>query len=214
VALAGPLAWLELRPETKFEGTAPDLANIIAEVPAGWRAKQSLTDAIDPRWNPDTQAAYDTVVMRQYARDDGAEVTLLITWSRDGRLRAGHQQEICYGMSGFVINTVQSRALHIRAHPIAATAFGARRGEFIEDVVYWRVTGGQLDDGSQILWKRLRELRIALSGSLPDNVMVRVSTRRRADAPPSNAIEAFVDAFMQPLPMNDFKTLTGTQTAS
>jgi EpsI family protein len=216
--LALPLLWFELRPALGAGNPQPDLQAILAHEPAGWRARQKLEEVVDPRWSPATQAAYDTVVMRQFVRADGAEVTLLVTWSRDGRLRAGHDQEICYRAGGFAVSRMRTETLPAGAAGLGVTSFTGERGNFAEDVVYWRVTGGRLDPvesdkgelkGKDILVQRLHRLRHMLSGDVPDNVMVRVSTRRPAHMPPAQVNETFVKGLLQALGPSERQTILG-----
>lgn len=217
--LALPLLWFELRPALGAGNPQPNLLAILAHEPAGWRARQVLSEVVDPRWSPATQAAYDTVVMRQFVRPaDGAEVTLLITWSRDGRLRAGHDQEACYRAGGFAVSGMRTGTLPAGAAGLGVTSFTGERGHFAEDVVYWRVTGGRLDavqsdkgelKGKDILVQRWRRLRHMLSGNVPDNVMVRVSTRRPAHMPPVQVNETFVEGLLQSLGPSERQTILG-----
>lgn len=217
--LALPLLWFELRPALGAGNPQPNLLAILAHEPAGWRARQEVDKVVDPRWSPATQAAYDTVVMRQFVRPaDGAEVTLLITWSRDGRLRAGHDQEACYRVGGFAVSGMRTGTLPAGAAGLGVTSFTGERGDLAEDVVYWRVTGGRLDvvqsdkgelKGKDILVQRWRQLRHMLSVNVPDNVMVRVSTRRPAHAPPGPANEAFVQGLLQALGPAERETILG-----
>lgn len=218
--LALPLLWFELRPALGAGNPQPDLLALLAHEPAGWRARQEVDKVVDPRWSPATQAAYDTVVMRQFVRPaDGAEVTLLITWSRDGRLRAGHDQEACYRAGGFAVSGIRTATLPADAAAgLDVTSFTGERGDLAEDVVYWRVTGGRLDavqsdkgelKGKDILVQRLHRLRSMLSGEVPDNVMVRVSTRRPAHVPPGQVNEAFVQGLLQALGPSERATILG-----
>ena len=218
VVLAVPLLWFELRPAPGAGNPQPDIQAILAHTPPGWRATQKLDEVIDPRWSPATQAAYDTVVMRQLVRSDGAEVTLLITWSRDGRLRAGHDQEACYRVAGFTVSGMRTGLLPASTARLGVTSFTGVRGNFAEDVVYWRVTGGTLDAvasdkselrGKDILVQRLHRLRHMLSGNVPDNVMVRVSTRRPAHMPPRLTNETFIQEFLQGLSSSELQTIIG-----
>ena len=208
LVLVLPLAWLEFGPKYRYEGPVPDLAAVIAREPAGWQAKPSLKDVIDPRWDAFAQAAYDSVVMRQYVLPDRSEVTLVLTWSRDGRQRAGHHQENCYRVQGFTVSDERKTVLPTSVKPLDATTFTARRESVVEEVVYWRVTGGVLES-SAISSRKLSRLRETMTRRIPENVMVRISTRRPANAVRAVTHEALVQTFLQSLKPADLAMLTG-----
>ena len=199
--LAAPVAWFELRSESGFAGQAPDLAAIAARAPAGWQVLPVSDNVV----SPSVQASYDQVLMRRFARRDGEEITLVLTWSRDGRLRAGHDQQVCYRAQGFVIASVGEADLPLANDAMKAIAFSGRRGDLVEDVMYWRITGGEFESGGNIWRHRLNEIGKTITGNIPDGLMVRVSSRRPADAPASTVNAAFVQAF--------FKSLTPAERA-
>ncbi len=199
VLLALPLLAVEWGLQHPRYAPKPDLVDLFAHAPAGWRMRQSGTEAVDPRWSPETLATYDLVLARQFARADGQEVTLMITWSREGYRNAGHDQEVCYGGLGFAIDRVSDTQLATALVSLPVKSFAARGAAFVEDVVYWRVTGGVLEQRRDALSRRLGQLRTGPWTDLADNLMVRVSSRRPLKSAPSALNPQFIDDYLRAL---------------
>lgn len=203
--LAAPIAWFELRSESRHMGPAPDLAAVAARAPQGWQALPVPDNVV----SPSVQASYDQVQMRRYALPGGEEIMLVLTWSRDGRVRAGHDQQVCYRAQGFVIASIDESALPLANSTVKAISFSGRRGDLVEDVVYWRVTGGKFEAGGSIWRHRLNEIGKTITGNIPDSLMVRVSSRRPANLPASTVNADFVQAFLKSLTPAERAQLVG-----
>ncbi|WP_295459039.1 exosortase C-terminal domain/associated protein EpsI [uncultured Thiodictyon sp.] len=213
VLLAAPQAWLEFRSDAGAADPPPDLAAIVARAPAGWH-DAAPAQVVDPREAAGARLFYDQVAVGQFAQPGAPAVTLVLTWSRDGFRRAGHEQEVCYRAQGFTVAGEQVTRLDAGGAQFPARVFNARRGEVVEDVLYWRVTGGKLDEGGREgvtdqLMLRLHTLRHIFTPGIPANLMVRVSHQRQAAAPPTSANAAFVRAFLGTLGPAGRDLLTG-----
>ena len=176
-----------------FTGAKPDIQSIIKQHPQGW---QPMTES-----TVNTQTtAYDLVVTQIYKRVDGKAVSIVITWSYDGLRRAGHPQEFCYNSQGFSVSTPKNSSVMVGGQKLDVVTFEGRSGGMIEDVIYWRVTGGIHDSALQTYIPKTQQLKVIpriLIGNFPDNLMVRVSTWRAATDPPSTVHIDYIKSYLQ-----------------
>lgn len=201
-----------------YSANPPDLGRLIDIHPEGWYLVSS--SASSPAWLSNAKSEYDTVSARTYRNADGQNVTIVMTWSRNGLQRAGHMQQLCYSSQGFSITGQQNIEIPIKSNRLKVTNFVASQvsGE-IEDVYYWRITGGKLirnilntglDDqrlSQRIL--RIREVFKYIFGEIPDNIMVRVSASRSDPDKPNILPVMYIKEYMKCLHDQDVKLLTG-----
>ena len=178
-----------------FKGAKPDLQNIIKQHPQGWQAIPGAT--VDPS----TQSTvYDLVASQIYKRADGKAASIVMTWSYDGFHRAGHAQEVCYNSQGFAVSTPRNSSVMVGGKKLDVVTFEGRNGGMIEDVIYWRVTGGIHDAELQENISRTQKFKQVpriLIGDFPNNLMVRVSTWRTASDPPSTVHIDYIKSYLQ-----------------
>ena len=188
-------------------GVKPDLKSIINLHPAGW---QPITgSSVDPNTQNST---YDLVVSQIYRRADGKAASIVITWSLDGIRRAGHPQEVCYNSQGFKVSAPTNSSFMVGSQKLDVVTFTGSHGNMVEDVIYWRVTGGRHDVAIHenfLLTHRFKEVANLLIGNIPDNIMVRASTWRNATDPPSTVHIDYIKSYLQSLNPKTRHFLTG-----
>ena len=185
----------------------PDLEKIIKQHPLGWKA--ILGSTVDPS---SQSTSYDQVATQIYKRIDGKTVSIVMTWSLDGFNRAGHPQEICYNSQGFSVSPPRNSSVLIGGQKLDFVTFSGRYGDMIEDVIYWRVTGGILDATLQeniTQMHRAKEVGQILIGDIPSNLMVRVSSWRHSSDPPSTVHIDYIKSYLQSVPPKTRHFLTG-----
>jgi len=198
---------VEIKQHPAYKGQKPDLERIITLHPDGWKAVAG--PVVDPQ---SLEYVYDVVVSQKYENVNGKVVMVSMTWSRDGIRRAGHPQEICFNASGFTVTLPRQVSIQAAGNKLDVIAFTGRQGDMVQDVVYWRVTGGKHDvrlDEKYLLTHRFREVASLLMGDIPDNLMVRVSMWRRESDPPSTAHIDYIKAYLQSVSPSTRLFLTG-----
>lgn len=125
---------------------------------------------------------YQQLLTRVYTRADGSAVMLLIAYggSQDGMIQI-HRPEVCYPASGFRLAKVEeqrtplSSHLHIPSRYIVAES-GLRR----EQLIYWTRLGQRFPRS----WseQKLAVIKENLEGTIPDGVLIRISTVAAGDA--------------------------------
>jgi hypothetical protein len=194
-------------------GSKPDLEKIINYHGDSWTSVG--VQILDPRWKNALANAYDEVVSHTMQRKDGQAVAVVMTWSRDGIRRPGHVQQICYQSSGCAVTSPHTLLLQTAAGVQSLVVFTARRENIVEDVAYWRVTGGTLDRpigdnylASHRLDMFIRFIRLML-GEIPDNYMVRVSTVRVDHDQPASVHLDYIKDFLEAIPLADRQRIMG-----
>ena len=178
-----------LRPAAKAAETGRSIA-LEEMVPAAFGTWRELREANVQVVNPETQAVldklYSQVLSRTYVDASGYRVMLSVAYGDDqrGGLQA-HRPEVCYPAQGFKLRDSEDGAL-----PTAFGSIGVRRlltalGPRNEPVTYW-LTVGDRTVASQ-LDMRLAQIRLGLTGQIPDGILFRVSS---IDDDPARAFAA------------------------
>lgn len=171
-----------------------------------------LTDQPTQVVNPQTQellnSIYSQIVSRTYVHKDGYRIMLSMAYGDDqrGGLQA-HRPEVCYPAQGFKVSSNVDGTLTTPYGPIEVrrltTNFGARN----EPVTYWLTVGDQVIKNS--FDKRMAELRLALTGQIPDGLLFRISS---IDADPARAFamqQRFAADMMSVVPGETRRKLSG-----
>ena len=193
----------------------PDLQRLVNLHPYGWTPIAS--PFVDPRWNETLKSDYDLVAAQAFQRGDGKKVVVVMTWSRDGIRRAGHSQQICYQAGGYTVTPPENATVATKAGKQDVITFTGTHGNLIEDVMYWRITGGKTDISTgesrlvAIRFDRFKRLARHLLGDLPDNLMVRVSSERSNPGQPATAQIDYIRGFLEMLSASDRKLIMGVR---
>jgi EpsI family protein len=125
---------------------------------------------------------YQQLLTRVYTRDDGASVMLLIAYggSQDGTIQI-HRPEVCYPASGFRLTKVEDQRTLLSPHlDIPSRYIVAEGGLRSEQLMYWTRLGKSFPRS----WseQKLAVIEENLKGTIPDGVLVRISTVSPDDA--------------------------------
>jgi EpsI family protein len=129
--------------------------------------------------NPQTRELldklYSQVLTRTYADRDGYQIMLSLAYGDDqrGGLQA-HRPEVCYPAQGFRLGSVAEGALPTQYGSIEVRRLTTSLGARNEPVTYWLTVGDQIIRSS--LDKRIAEIRLGLTGQIPDGLLFRVSS--------------------------------------
>lgn len=151
---------------------------------------------VNPQMEQLLNRLYSDTLSRSYADVQGNRVMLSIAYGGDqrGGLEA-HMPDVCYPAQGFTLHGERRDSLVTPLGSIEVrrleTSLGARK----EPLTYWFVLGDQAQLLQSRFEKRLLELRLGLTGRVPDGLLFRVSS---IDANSANAF-AVQDAFARDL---------------
>jgi EpsI family protein len=118
---------------------------------------------------------YSQTLVRTYVNPTGDHVMLSVAYGGDqsGNL-ALHKPEHCYGAQGFDISHFSRDEFVTVQDSFPVTRLLAVQGHRSEPITYWTTIGDKVvKDG---LEQKLQKLRYAMTGKIPDGILLRVST--------------------------------------
>lgn len=208
LALAGGVA----------EWRRPKVTNPIIEketflswIPDQAKTWQSLGagDVVLPPPDELSDRLYDNLVTRIYQNAEGEEVMLLLAYNnrQDGMLQV-HRPEVCYPVGGFTLSETRPTDLGLGKNRIPSSEFTASSPGRTEHVVYFTRVG-------QAFPRTWSQQRVAvvdenLRGSIPDGMMMRVSSLSPDFAAARQTMERFSASFFNTSATQLQKLLIGT----
>ena len=162
--------------------------------------------------NPQTQQLIDTIykdtLTRVYVNSQGYRIMLSMAYGDDqtGGL-AAHKPEVCYPAQGFTLHSNAQGQLDTPFGAISTRRLSTSLGRRREPVTYWFTVGDTAVKSK--LQQRLIEIRLGLTGQVPDGLLVRISS---IDDSPSQAFKAqdgFAADLLAAVPALDRVRLSG-----
>jgi len=133
---------------------------------------------------------------------------LMAYGSSQGGMLQIHRPEICYPASGFRLT--ETRVTHIplgQGRSIPSRSFTGRSDTRTEQVLYWTRIGGLVPTS----WtgQRIAVIRSNLAGSIPDGLLVRLSTVSDDSEQAQAMLKGFAHAMMEAIPLASRRMLVG-----
>jgi EpsI family protein len=132
-----------------------------------------------PIINPQTQELldklYSQILTRTYVNKQGYRIMLSMAYGDDqrGGLQA-HRPEVCYPAQGFQLKNVVDGMLPTPYGNIEVRRLDTQLQARHEPVTYWLTVGDQVVRNQ--FEKRLAQIRLGLTGQIPDGLLFRVSS--------------------------------------
>jgi EpsI family protein len=202
------------RPTPKPAGTAPRyiLEDTVPRQFGDWHALPDLAvQVVNPQTKEMLDRLYSQILTRTYANAQGYRVMLSLAYGDEqrGDLQA-HKPEVCYPAQGFKLHSNEPAEISTPYGGIAARHLSTSLGPRKEPVTYW-FTMGDHAVGSKFE-QRLVEIRLGLTGEVPDGLLFRVSS---IDESPERAFQmhqAFVNDLLKAVSARDRVRLSGLRT--
>lgn len=177
MVLAAGLA-VTLKPTHRLADQGPDidLERVVPSQIGDWRMVEELDRLMI---SPDVQAKldklYSQTLTRTYAKTSGERVMLSIAYGRDQRDALQlHMPEVCYPSQGFHVDRQVTGSLRLGEAGMPVVRMVATQGPRIEPITYWITLGRHVvTSGTQ---RKLAQLRYGLGGTVPDGMLVRLSS--------------------------------------
>ena len=208
------VASVAVRPSGKAKATVISLE---AVVPKGFGDWTELSDQGVQVVNPQTKELldklYSQILTRSYVNKQGYRIMLSMAYGDDqrGGLQA-HRPEVCYPAQGFKLGKVEDGVLATSFGNIDVRRLSTSLGARSEPVTYWLTVGDQVIQTA--LDKRIAQIRLGLTGQVPDGLLFRVSSID-ADTVTAYAMQQkFVADMMASVPPSARKQLSGLTSAS
>jgi EpsI family protein len=181
-------------------------------VPKGFGDWTELPSQVAQVVNPQTQELldklYSQLLTRTYVNKDGYRIMLSMAYGDDqrGGLQA-HRPEVCYPAQGFILGKVEDGALATSFGNIEVRRLMTSLGPRNEPVTYWLTVGDHVIRNS--VEKRMVEIRLSLTGQIPDGLLFRISS---IDPDPARAFamqQQFAAELMAAVPAETRRQLSG-----
>ena len=200
-----------VQPAPRVAGGAPaiSLESAVPKTFKQWRAlPEQLSLIVNPQAQEYLYGLYSQVLARTYVDDSGYRVMLSIAYNDDerGGLQT-HRPEVCYPAQGFQVHKSEEGRLPTAFGDIEVKRLNTSLGKRHEPVTYWLTVGDEIVVGR--LNKRLAEIKMSLTGRVPDGLLFRVSS---IDDDPVRAYAAqqrFAADMMGSVPVTVRKQLSG-----
>ena len=176
---------------------------------AAWKmVREAGTQVVNPQTQQILDKLYSQILTRTYVDAGGYRIMLSLAYGDDqrGGLQA-HRPEVCYPAQGFKVRTNEDGALATAYGPIQVRRLQTDLGPRLEPVTYWLTVGDTIIRNT---WeKRMAEIRLGLTGQIPDGLLFRVSS---IDGDPKRAFAAqqrFTADLLAAVPASVRKQLSG-----
>jgi len=152
------------------------LETLIPRQFAGWRIDEAIVPLTpDPTTTAALTTLYSQTLSRTYVNDAGQRVMLALAYGGDqSRELQVHRPEVCYAAQGFRVQDAAKVTLQSDFGTVPAMHLVASRSGRVEPITYWVRMGDELVRGN--LEQGIARVRYGLAGSIPDGLLVRVST--------------------------------------
>jgi EpsI family protein len=186
-----------------------DLESQIPKTFGEWRVDPTV---IPLQVDPDTQARLDRIynqtLSRTYVNRDGERVMLSMAYGGDQSDQMGlHKPETCYTAQGFQVSDNVATELALPQGHLPVRQLLAVAGTRSEPITYWVTIGDKVTHTG--IEQRLLQLRIGLTGTVPDGMLVRVSTLDTDMKRAYGIQEQFIRSLISSLPPQDRARLIG-----
>lgn len=204
-----------LRPRERMSLVAgAKLEDLIPKAFAGWKEEQ--TNAIVTPQSEDSLAAklYSQIVGRLYGHPDHGYVMMLIAYGdTQNDLLQLHRPEVCYPAFGFeLINNRPAEIILSKHAMVPGRALTATMSSRTEHILYWTRLGEYLPrDGSE---QRMAKLKNQFAGTVPDGVLVRLSSMMEDQNESYKLNERFAGDLLRAMPAKYRRALIGTAEAN
>lgn len=179
VLMAGAAATsVAVAPMQKMADSRPHF-DLESGIPAAFGSWKIDPNVVPLEVDPDTQARlnkiYNQTLSRTYIDDRGQRVMLSIAYGGDQSDNMGvHKPEVCYVAQGFEVRSNKEGELSTDFARLPVRNLLAVAGGRSEPITYWITIGDAIAKPG--IDQRMQQLRIGLTGTVADGMLVRVST--------------------------------------
>ena len=170
-------------------------------------------EIVNPQTKELLDKLYSQLLTRTYVNKQGYHIMLSMAYGDDqrGGLQA-HRPEVCYPAQGFKLGKVEDGLLPTAYGDIEVRRLSTHLGSRNEPVTYWLTVGDQIIRTA--MEKRLAQVRLGLTGQIPDGLLFRVSSIDNDTARGYAMQQKFTADMMAAVPAVTRKQLSGLAPAA
>ena len=167
------------RPTLKLADTRPPitLSALIPGQVGEWQAlPENGAQIVDPRQQAFVNEIYKQTASRTYADRQGRRIMLSVAYVENQSDSLGvHLPEVCYPSQGFLVSDEERGTISGPGNAtLPVKRMVATLGPRSEPITYWVTVGDEvIASGTQ---RKLAQMRHALSGRIPDGMLIRISS--------------------------------------
>ena len=217
-ALMGSVAVgaIAARPSTKAvdKGLSISLEKTVPRSFGDWtELPETNTEVVNPQAQEYLNKLYSQILTRTYVDRNGYRIMLSMAYGDDqrGGLKA-HKPEQCYPAQGFKLTKIEDGAVTTAFGDIEVRRLNTSLGKRVEPVTYWLTVGDRVIKNG--IDKRLAEIRLGLTGQIPDGLLFRVSSIDPDSARAFALQQKFIADMMAAVPGEARRQLSGLTAAS
>ena len=157
-------------------GQSISLESVIPKRFGDWsEAPDQGTQVVNPQTKEILDKLYSQILTRTYVNKSGYRIMLSMAYGDDqrGELQT-HKPEVCYPAQGFTLHTNELGQLPTRFGNIEVRRLSTSLGARAEPLTYWFTVGDKVIQSR--IEKRLAEIRLGLTGQIPDGLLFRISS--------------------------------------
>ena len=205
------IAGIAARPGAKAadKGKAISLEAIVPKGFGDWtELPEQNAQVVNPQTKELLDKLYSQLLSRTYVNKQGYRIMLSMAYGDDqrGGLQA-HRPEVCYPAQGFKLGKVEDGVLATSYGKIEVRRLNTSYGTRIEPVTYWLTVGDEVIRSR--LDKRIAQIRLGLTGQIPDGLLFRISSIDGDEARAFATQQKFVADMMSAVPAAARKQLSG-----
>lgn len=169
------------------------------------------TQVVNPQTKELLDKLYSQTLSRTYVNKQGYRIMLSLAYGDDqrGGLQA-HRPEVCYPAQGFKVGRIDDGALATGFGTIEVRRMTTTLGQRDEPVTYWLTVGDQVIKNR--FDKRIAEIRLGLTGQIPDGLLFRVSSIDRDSTRAFAMQQKFAADMLGAVPVDIRRQLSGLST--
>lgn len=140
-----------------------------------WKTVPKTAVTVNPQTQQLLDSLYSQILERTYVHPDGYQVMLAVAYGNDqrGTLEA-HKPEVCYPAQGFKVLQIVDHPLQTPYGDVPTRRLETVAGQRHEPVMYWFTVANNIVQTK--FQKRLVEIKLALTGQIPDGILFRASS--------------------------------------
>jgi len=187
------------------------LKGMIPEQIGEWKIDPSIVPLeVSPEVTKGLHELYSQTLVRTYVNNAGEHVMLSVAYGGDqsGSLSL-HKPEFCYGSQGFEISDLERDNFSYAAHTFPVTRLMAVRGRRSEPITYWTTVGDKVVRNG--VDQKLQKLRYAMTGKIPDGILIRLSTIEEDKQHSYQLQNSFIQSMLSSMKPEDRTRITGSR---
>lgn len=209
VAASVAATLLRFQPLQTVAKVRPNLETMIPQSFGKWRIDPNVAPIQPaPEVKELVEKTYDQTIGRTYINEDGERVMLSVAYgSKRQEDMQAHRPESCYPAQGFEVMGERLGQLATEYGELPIKRLLALRGPRSEPITYWLVLGGERARFG--LQHRFATLKFALTGRIPDGMLIRVSSISRDTESAYQVQDAFIKDLLTAVSPSERELLVG-----